>query len=69
MIMEDDIILSCDLFEYFSYASKLMDIDRHIRPRSQRTDIYRADRGSKRPTGPLDGKSRTFFFFFFFFKN
>ena len=56
MIMEDDIILSCDLFEYFSYASKLMDIDRNIRPRSKRTDIYRAGSSSKRPTGPLDGK-------------
>lgn len=53
MVMEDDVLLSCDLLEYFSYASKLMNLDRENRPRSKRTDIYR-NGGSKRPQGPLD---------------
>ena len=33
MVMEDDVVLSCDALEYFSYASKRMDVDRkEIRP-------------------------------------
>ena len=40
MVMEDDVVLSCDVLEYFSYASGLINVDRNEKPHQKKRMLH-----------------------------